>query len=102
MFSAVMLTGTGAAKQSPGGSITPIDPPPGGDDEWEDSKRGSLMLMPADGLTVVEPESVMTTDQLLETAEPELPVIEVPDIPSVLDDITGDEAGDVAAPGAGE
>jgi len=101
MFSAVMLTGTGAAKQSPGGSITPIGDDDGG--EWEDdSKRGALMLVPADGLTVVEPGSVMTTDQLLETAEPELPVIEVTDIPSVLDDITGDEAGDVAAPGTGE
>ena len=99
MFSAVMLAGISAAVDSYGHSITPVDPPPGGDDEWDenDTTRGvepDVLLVPAD---TPDPISEPITDPV-EIVEPEVSV----EVPTVMDELTGEDTGAEVAPGTGD
>jgi len=96
MMSTILLSGTNAAKPSTGGSITP----PGGDDDWEDG------IVPAQPSLLITPAETPAAEEVVPEADPEQavasPVVEVPDVTSVLDNVTGDTSDDIAAPDANE
>ncbi len=97
MFSTVMLAGINMARISPGGSGSP-------DDDWDTNETGDggnssntqpdILLMPAENPdSVSEPEA-----DPVEIVEPDI----VPEVPTVLEGLTGDDTSTAVAPGTGE